>query len=206
MIDTNMSRSYILQQRRIHPGVRMSRTIWNKFPNTIKQADNLISSKYEFYWTMLNQHSIFQNSKKIFYLFIWWLLGQIHENVGISIIWKDFNRFWEIISIDSCSNWALPCPEFFSHWLRQILRGIGILMLSCQLPTGRRTLYLQIFQKICWHAVSNFLPAFFRATMDIKVKNGQKPLTKKSDWFPIWWWYKYLQFSGKRIYINWRTN
>ena len=45
----------------------------------------------------------------------------------------------------------------------------------------------------------------FRATMDIKVKNGQKPMTKKSDWFPIWWWYKYLQFSGKRIYINWRT-
>ena len=93
MIDTNMSRSYILQQRRIHPGVQMSRTIWNKFPNTIKQADNLISSKYEFHWTMLNQHSIFQNSKKIFYLFKWWLLGQIHENVGISISRNHLKRF-----------------------------------------------------------------------------------------------------------------
>ena len=95
MIDTNVSRSYILQQRRIHPGVQMSRTIWNKFPNTIKQADNLISSKYEFHWTMLNQHSnsIFQNSKKIFYLFIWWLLGQIHENVGISIPRNHLKRF-----------------------------------------------------------------------------------------------------------------
>ena len=110
------------------------------------------------------------------------------------IIWKDFNRFWEIISIDSRSNWALPCHEFFSHWLRQILQSIGILMLSCQLPAGPGkpftfTKYFKRFVGMSCQMGWNFLLDYFACNGQVKERTYKKPSQKKSDWFKIGWYY-----------------
>ena len=95
---------------------------------------------------------------------------------------------FEIISIDSCSNWALPCLEFFSHWLRQILQSIGILMLSCQLP-GTNPLPRNISRRFVGMSCQlrwNFLSDYFACNGgQVKERANKKLWQKKSDWFWI---------------------
>ena len=89
---------------------------------------------------------------------------------------------FEIISIDSCSNWALPCLEFFSHWLRQILQSIGILMLSCQLP-GTNPLPRNIFRRFVGMSCQirwNFLSHYFACNGGQVKERANKKLRQKS--------------------------